>query len=57
MGCEHVRGVLVFRDEEWRWIRGCGLIGVCGTNVVCVVLGEVVGRGVGLRWVDVRMFA
>ena len=34
-----------------------GLIGVCGTSVVCAVLGDVVGRGEGLRWVDDRIFA
>ena len=45
---EWVVGVLValsvFNDEEWRWVRCWGLIGVCGINVVCVVLGDVVGR-------------
>ena len=47
----------VFSNEEWRWVRCWGLISVCGTNVVCVVLEDVVGRDEGLRWVDVRMFA
>ncbi len=42
-----VVGVLVafsvFGDEEWRWARCWGLISVCGTSVVCAVLGDVVG--------------
>ena len=40
--------VLAFDDEEWRWARWWGLIGVVGINVVCVVLGNVTGRGEGL---------
>ncbi len=54
---ECVEGVLVtfpvcdvfaFGDEMWRWVRWWGLIGVGGTNVFCVVLEHVTGRGEGL---------
>jgi len=41
--------VFAFGEEMWRWVRWWGLISVGGTNVVCVVLGHVPGRGeVGL---------
>ena len=62
---EYVVGVLVefpmcevdaFGDEMWRWVRWWGLIDVGGTNDVCVVLGDVTGRGDGLGWVGSRMF-
>ena len=54
---ECVAGVLVafpvcevfgFGDEMWRWVWWWELIGVGGTNAVCVVLGDVTGRGYGL---------
>ena len=40
--------VFAFGDEMWRWVRWWELIGVGGTNVVCVVLGHVTGGGEGL---------
>ena len=40
--------VFAFGDEMWRWVLWWRLIGVGGTNVVCVVLGDVT-RGV-MEW-------
>ncbi len=48
--------VFAFGDEMRRWARWWGLIGVGGTDAVCVVLEDVTGRGDGLRWVGSRMF-
>ena len=58
---EWVVGVLVafsvFGGEEWRWVWCWGLIGVCGTSVVCAVLGVLVRRVEELRRGDDRIFA
>ena len=48
--------VFAFGDEMWRWVRWWGLIGVGGTNAVCVVLEDITGRGDELGWEGSTMF-